>query len=105
MTMPVSAVINGGATRRADGSGWALEELAAGIRGADQVVGRSARSSLSSPQVRAVSARPVRSSSSAAVSLPAWKCSPRSDTTASRSSSDARRPFAPPGSGDCPGPS
>jgi len=40
-------------------------------------------------QVRAVSARPVRSSSSAAVSLPAWKCSLRSDTTASRSASEA----------------
>src|SRR5580698_9700201 len=54
-----------------------------------EVPGRSASRSLSSPQVRAARARPVRSSNSPAVSLPAWKCSLRSDTTASRSESAA----------------
>jgi 7,8-dihydropterin-6-yl-methyl-4-(beta-D-ribofuranosyl)aminobenzene 5'-phosphate synthase len=73
----------------AGGRSRALEGVAPAARGADPAAGRSARSSRSSPQVRAVSARPVRSSSSPAVSLPAWKCSPRSATTASRSASDA----------------
>jgi hypothetical protein len=87
--MPASTAIGGGAKRPDDRHGRALVDLVAGARGPSWVAGRSARRSLSSPQVRAVRARPVRSSNSPAVSLPAWKCSPRSDTTASRSESEA----------------
>jgi hypothetical protein len=88
--MPASTAIGGGAKRPDDRHGRALRDLVAGARAPGWVVaGRSARRSLSSPQVRAARARPVRSSNSPAVSLPAWKCSPRSDTTASRSESEA----------------
>ena len=86
--MPASAAITGGAKRPDDGRGRA-KDVAAGAWGAGRVAGRSASRSLSSPQVRAARARPVRSSNSPAVSLPAWKCSLRSDTTASRSESEA----------------
>ena len=83
--MPASAAITGGAKRPDDGRAWALADLATGAWDAGRVAGRSASRSLSSPQVRAASARPIRSSNSPAVSLPAWKCSLRSNTTASRS--------------------
>jgi hypothetical protein len=87
--MAASAALNGGATRPDGGCGRALADVPPEARGAGPVAGRSASSSVSSPQVRAVSACPVRSSSSPAVSLPAWKCSLRSDMTASRSASEA----------------
>jgi len=87
--MPASTAIRGGAKRPGTGQGWALRDLAAGAWGTSGLAGRSASRSLSSPQVRAARARPIRWSNSAAVSLPAWKCSLRSDTTASRSESEA----------------
>ena len=66
---PASTAIGGGARRPDDRHGPALGDLVAGTRGAGWVAGRSARRSLSPPQVRAASARPVRSSNSPAVSL------------------------------------
>ena len=57
-------------------------------RGDPGPAGRSRRRSLNSPQVRAARARPLRSSNSPASSR-AWKCSLRSDRTASRSASEA----------------
>jgi hypothetical protein len=87
--MAASRAVNGGAARPDGGCGRVLADMPAQGRGAGRVAGRSASSSVSSPQVRAVSACPVRSSSSSAVSLPAWKCSLRSASAASRSASEA----------------
>ncbi len=60
--MPASTAIRGGAKRPGSGPGWAPRDLAAGAWGASGVAGRSASRSLSSPQVRAARARPIRSS-------------------------------------------
>lgn len=85
-----STAIEAGAPRPDGRSGWAAEDAAATrARGSGRVLGRSRRRSFSSPQVRAARARPVRSSNSSGVSLPAWKFSLRSDRTASRSASEA----------------
>jgi len=50
--MPASTAIGGGAKRPADRDSRALSELVAEARGPGWVAGRSARRSLSSPQVR-----------------------------------------------------
>ena len=62
-TIPMAAsAATGGANRPDDGHGRALSDSAAGARGPGRAAGRSASSSLSSPQVRAARARPIRSS-------------------------------------------
>ena len=95
-----STAIEAGAPRPDGRPGWAAEDGAATRAwGPGRVLGRSRRRSFSSPQVRAARARPVRSSSSSGVSLPAWKFALRSDRTASRSASEALTSVEFPGPG------
>ncbi|HZR49711.1 MAG TPA: hypothetical protein VFB06_09355 [Streptosporangiaceae bacterium] len=68
ITRPASEASSGGAACL-DGDRGPVAAEAAWETG--RTAGRSATSSPSSPQVRAVSTRPVRSSNSSAVSLPA----------------------------------
>ena len=86
--MPASTAIRGGAKRRDSGRGWALEERRPGP-GCGPGGGKIGQQIPELAPGSRGQGPPVRSSNSPAVSLPAWKCSLRSDTTASRSESEA----------------